>query len=193
MTQSNKKNRGGKREAMGENDTPNEHQLDEDTSVSKSARKRQMHHLQQLGTALVDISPVKLEPLQLSNILLEAIALARNARKNEAKRRQLQFIGKLMRKEDPAVVARIEQMLADLHKQQHSSTQQHHNIERWRDRLLDNPNQAIEQLVAEYTHADRQWLRQICRQHQQETKQQQPPVAARKLFKYLRDLLENQA
>ena len=159
-------------------------------SISKSERKRQMHRLQALGTALVDLKPGIIEELNPSSTLIDAIALARNTKKHEALRRQLQFIGKLMRKEDPLVVERMEQLLNDLHSHKAQQNDDLHLNEQWRDRILGDAPNAIEEFISRYPGADRQWLRQIRRQHLQETASHRPPVAARKLFGYLRDIIQ---
>ena len=170
-----------------------EHEDSGDQPISKSARKRQMHRLQAMGTALVDLAPGVVETLGLSDMLVDALELARNTKKHEALRRQLQFVGKLMRKEDPQVIERVEILLDNLQAQQQKNNHALHACERWRDLILEQQDQGVEKFIAEYPAADRQWLRQICRQHQQELAQQRPPVAARKLFAYLRETLQNAA
>ena len=68
---------------------------------SKSARKRAMHELQALGEELCAIDPARLAELALPESLAEAIGDARRITAHEARRRQLQFIGRLMRDIDP--------------------------------------------------------------------------------------------
>ena len=72
----------------------------EELHVSKTARKKQMQALQNLGERLVPLKPEKLEQLPISETLLDAIFLAKKTKQGNALRRQLQFIGKLMRSED---------------------------------------------------------------------------------------------
>lgn len=75
-----------------------------DVLLSKTRRKRAMHELQDLGIALVELDATRLATLGLPENLIDAIALARTLRKHEARRRQLQYIGRLMRDVDPAPI-----------------------------------------------------------------------------------------
>lgn len=70
-------------------------------SPSKTQRKHRMHALQELGAELVLLDPSRLEKLDLPEALADAIALARRLTRHEAKRRQMQYIGRLMRDVDP--------------------------------------------------------------------------------------------
>ncbi|NNC54137.1 MAG: DUF615 domain-containing protein [Pseudomonadales bacterium] len=178
---------------MPVNDNPDQRDAEVDDGEtrepSKSARKREMHHLQSLGTALLDFPPAKIAPLPLSESLREALAQARAAKKHGARKRLLQFIGKLMRTESDAAVAAIQQLLAQSEADKAAEKQQLHECEHWRDRILAEGTAAIDALLAVHPDADRQWLRQTHRLHQQQLAQGQPTAAARKLFKYLRELL----
>jgi len=119
--------------------------------------------------------------------ILEVIEQARNIRSHSARRRHLQYLGKLMRAVDPQP---IEAALASLHQRQRTEADAFKVLEGWRDRLLQEGDPAVEALLAHFPHADRQQLRQLLRQHQREQARGQPPAAARKLFRYLRDLAE---
>lgn len=165
------------------------HTEDADT-ISKSERKRRMHHLQSLGEKLAQLNPGQLEDLGLSGALTDALAATGKIRKHEAKRRHFQFIGKLMRAEDETTIARIEQYLIRIQQSHAVNTDTLHTIENWRDRILGNANEEIENFLDEYPQADRQWLRQTVRQHQQESQNSRPPAAARKLFGYIRDCIK---
>ncbi len=158
--------------------------------VSKSERKRQMHRLQELGESLTRLSTRQLDELPLSPTLREAINQVQSMNKREARRRQLQFIGKLMRREDEATVEQIVHHLEQMQQLRHQDASRHHEVEDWRDRIIDD-ERAIEDFVSEYPQADRQWLRQVRRQQQRELVQEKPPAAARKLFRYLRDTVES--
>ena len=67
-----------------------------------------------------------------------------------------------------------------------------HNLERWRDRLIAGDDSTLESFVADYPDADRQHLRSLIRHAQHEAAHNKPPAAARKVFKYIRDLDEVQ-
>src|SRR4029453_5935483 len=105
---------------------------------SKSQRKRAMHDLQHLGEALCALDPARLATLQLPEQLAEAIALARRITAHEGRRRQLQYVGRLMRAIDP------EPLRATLDAWSRGAGAERARfaaLERWRDRLLDEPGE----------------------------------------------------
>lgn len=163
--------------------------LDDDFSgeKSKSQVKRELHALQELGERLTTLKPDLLNRLPLTDALRRALAEAPKHSAHIARKRHIQFIGKLMRDQDlDAILALIDQLDA--------STRQYnerfHALERWRDRLLDGTDAVLEAFVGDYPEADRQHLRQLIRQAQHETAQNKPPAASRKIFKYIRELDE---
>lgn len=155
--------------------------------VSKSEMKREMNALQKLGEELVELPQKQLEKITLPEDLDDAVKLARRLEHREGRRRQLQYIGKLMREID---VTEIKQQLEKYHQQSRNFRQHFHNLEQWRDRLINEGDAALNQLLAEQPGTDRQHLRQLIRQAQKEQSQQKPPAASRKIFKYLRELME---
>ena len=158
--------------------------------VSKSALKRQMTHLQKLGETLLKEKNATLEMLPISPTLLEAIQTAIRIKHREGKRRQMQFIGKLMRQEPADAIIAIEQLLERKHQRKQKKTEQHHLIEQWRDRLISEDTSATEAFLDSFPSADRQWLRQMIRQHRQENSRNKPPAAARKIFTYVQEIVE---
>ena len=155
--------------------------------VSKSELKRDMTALQELGEALVELPEKQLEKFDLPEKLHDGIMLARRLKHREGRRRQLQYIGKVMRDID---ITDIQKQMDALQQQSRSFRQHFHALEQWRDRLIAEGDGALNQLLAEQPGADRQHLRQLIRQAQKEQSQQKPPAASRKLFKYLRDVFE---
>ncbi|MDG2472800.1 MAG: ribosome biogenesis factor YjgA [Pseudomonadales bacterium] len=164
---------------------------DQDALISKSQLKREMHHLQDLGKALIDLKAEEIEKLSITEVLIDALNEAKRIKHREGLRRQMQFIGKLMRKEPTETIEKIEAYFDKLRNQHQNNTQHLHLIEQWRDRLLNKENSEIEALVAQYPNADRQWLRQMVRQSWHETDKNKPPAAARKLFIYIRELIND--
>lgn len=161
---------------------------DEDTGPSKSALKRQMTALQKVGEQLVALSPRELKTIPIEDDALQrAIAEAQRIRSNSAKKRHLQYIGKLMRKLDATA---IETALAELYQRQRGETDAFHEIECLRDQLIEEGPDAVQAIVERFPDADRQHLRQLLRQHQREAAGGKPPVAKRKIFKYLRGFAE---
>ncbi len=159
----------------------------EEFTPSKSARKREMTALQKIGEELVGLSERELARMPLEDEKLQqAIHEARRIRSNSARRRQLQYIGKLMRNIDATPLANA---LAALHQQQHV-TDAFHQIEDHRDQLLTGTNEAVEAILQEYPQADRQHLRQLVKAHQKEERANKAGAASRKIFRYLKDLAE---
>lgn len=155
--------------------------------ISKSQLKRESHALTELGRELVELPQSKLERIPLDDQLSEAVALARRISERGGRKRQIQYIGKLLRKSDAdPIVAAMEQLKSE-HLQENARL---HRLERWRDRLIEEGDSALGELLAEHPDADRQHLRQLLRNAQREKQQNKPPKAARELFKYLRDSLQ---
>lgn len=152
--------------------------------VSKSEMKRDMEELQKLGEELVGLKPSVLEKFPLSEDLREAIADAQRF-KNEARRRQLQRIGKLMRYEDPEPI----QAALDKIRNKHSQlTAVFHKLEALRDRVVEEGDKAIDDVVELYPEADRQRLRQLARQAAKEKKQVNQRKRTAKFSKSLKAL-----
>ncbi|PWU27424.1 ribosome-associated protein [Pseudomonas sp. RW407] len=154
---------------------------------SKSQVKRELHALQDLGERLTALKPDMLDRLPLTEPLRRAIDEAPKHKANAARKRHRQFIGKLMRDQDlDAIVALLDQL--------DSSTRQYnerfHALERWRDRLITGGDEALSAFFAEYPDSDRQHLLQLIRHAQHEAAHDKPPAAARKIFKYIRELDE---
>jgi len=152
---------------------------------SRSQLKRDSQKLQDLGKQLVDMPENHLQKLDLEESLKSAIYEARKLKSRDARRRQIQYIGKLMRNLD---LTEIEQSLNRLNHQSQTYRQHFSQLETWRERLINEGNSAIEALIAIYPDADRQQLRNLQRQANRETELKKPPTASRKLFKYLKEL-----
>ena len=161
---------------------------DEEQPKSRSQIKREMEALQELGTKLVELNDSQLEQLPLNDRLHKAIVEARGMKHREGRRRQLQFIGKLMRKADHEAIEAQYQRFAEKDRQ---GVQRQHLVERWRDRILSEGDAALNAFFSDYPQADRQQLRQLMRGAQKEQSQNKPPAHARKLFRYIRELLED--
>ena len=160
---------------------------DAELPPSKSQRKREMAALQDLGTELVDLAAAELARIPLPDRLSEAIAQARAITSHGARRRQLQFIGKIMRDIDPAPIrAALEKI------RQHSAraTAELHLIERWRDRIIGEGQAALNEFSGQYPGADRQRLRQLMLNARKEQERSLPPKSSRALFRALREVIE---
>jgi ribosome-associated protein len=152
---------------------------------SKSRRKADAHALQALGAQLVALNRDQLAQVELPELLRDAVQAAQRIRAHEGRRRQLQYIGKLMRNVDAAPIrARIEGWQSVSVEQ----TARLHLIERWRDRLLEDPA-ALQAFAAECPAADLQQLRTLIRNTQRERERHKPPRHYRALFQWLRDII----
>jgi ribosome-associated protein len=170
-------------------DTHDMDDLDEEFSgPSKSAVKRQMTALQELGESLTRLTTKQLANVPIDDErLIEAVREVQRISSKNARKRHMQFIGKLMRDVDSeAISAAIDAM----YRQKQETNDKFHGLEALRDDILEQGLAGIEQVVARWSNADRQQLRQLVLQHQREIKNNKPPAASRKLFKYLRQLQE---
>lgn len=152
--------------------------------ISKTSRKRQMEALQKLGENLVSLKEEELREFPLSNILLEAILAAKKIHQNSARRRQMQYIGKLMRSADAEA---IEKKFSEELQKHQKSVDIFHQIEKWRDRLIDEGDAVIEELLSLHPHLERNRIRQLLRNAHKEAVDGKRGKSARTLFKYLRD------
>ena len=153
---------------------------------SKSQVKKEMYALKALGESLIDFTPAQLDKLPISEKLRTALEDAPRIRQNSAKKRHLQYIGKLMRSEDADV---IEEAVNEVKEASHRATRQLHLIEQWRDELLSGQNEVVAKFIEENPQCDRQLLRQLIRTAKKESDQKKPPASARKLFKLIRETL----
>ena len=121
--------------------------------------------------------------------LLEAIGEAQRIRNFEGRRRQMQFIGKLMRDIDPAPIrARLDIITGAARE----STVLQHRIERWRDRLLDD-DEALGQFADEYPQTDLQHLRSLIASVKKDRANARPPKKYRELFRAVRGVVDTAA
>jgi ribosome-associated protein len=156
-----------------------------DQQPSKSQLKRDAHALQQLGTELLEIPEADWFCLQLPEGLIEALREAKRIHSRSARKRQLQYIGKMMRDLDPEP---IQQYFEQLRLKTRQQAQIQHELEGWRDRMLAEGDAAVQAFLEQHEGADRQHLRQLVRRARKEREQNKPPKSSRALFRYLRDL-----
>jgi ribosome-associated protein len=141
-----------------------------------------MNDLQALGAELVALSTDQLKKIDLPDDLREAVRDAQRFTQHEAHRRQLQYIGKLMRNLDAAP---IRAALDDIKGLSAAANARLHALERLRTRFLED-EAVIQEIVAEYPQADMQYLRQLRRNALKEQQLGKPPRAFRELFRQLK-------
>ena len=156
---------------------------------SKTRRKHAMLALQQLGVRLTELNTERLSALRLPERLTDAIHAARKVTGHEARRRQMQYVGRLMRDVDPEP---IEAQLARWSEAPNAEKARLAAVERWRDRLLQDPG-ALELLCTQWPTADRPLLAGLAARAAAERRSGSRPHAFRELFRVLNGLLTERA
>ncbi|MEO8248538.1 MAG: ribosome biogenesis factor YjgA [Burkholderiales bacterium] len=145
---------------------------------SKTELKRDSTELQALGEQLQDLRADRLAPLELPDKLVDALAHAKKITDFEGKRRQLQFVGKLMRKLDDDTIESVRAAVDAQRAPSAEETLALHRAEQWRDRLIDGDT-AIGEWIARFPDTDAQALRTLVRQARKDAKPEKPGEAPR--------------
>lgn len=154
--------------------------------VSKSEIKRDAEALKKLGVELVNLSKNEIAKIPLDEDLVYAIELAQKIKK-EGYRRQIQYIGKLLRSRDIEPITLALDKLKNRHNQQVALF---HRLEKLRDELIETGD--AESIMELFPSADRQQLRTLARLAKKELTANKPPKTARQIFQYLKDLSETE-
>ena len=168
---------------------------------SKTELKRESEELQKLGEALLTLGAERFERLQLPEKLVDALEASRRITNFEGKRRQLQYVGKLMRQLDEET---LQAARAALDEQQHGSARDSlalHEAERWRDALIEH-DEAFQQWLADHPGTDSQQLRALVRQARKDRQPTQDEVsrglvprhgrAYREIFQLVKEQLQHE-
>lgn len=158
--------------------------------VSKSQRKREAHELLELAKQLISMPESRLKRLPMDQDLRTEVGFARNIRSFGARKRQLMTVGKMLRKRDTEALL---DAVNNIDAKNRLETARQHHIEAWCDRLITGADKALSELLEHNKGANVQKLRQLIRNAKKETQLNKPPAAARKLFKVLRDMNEQEA
>jgi ribosome-associated protein len=157
-----------------------------DEPVSKSQKKRDADFLQKTGVKFIELSFAKLDLLPLPDNLYKAIADAKSIKSHGAKRRQAQLIGKLMR------AAEYEEILAAYERiidEESSVTASFHEVELWRERLINEGKDALTEFIEAYHPEEVQQLRQLIKKAVDDQQKEKNTGAAKALFRYLRSCI----
>lgn len=157
---------------------------DGDAPLSKSQRKRDALALQALADELMRLSAAQLESVPLAEALRDAVISGRDLTRG-AYRRQMRFLGRLLRDTD---VAPIRSAVDAYRSASHEDKARLKRLERWRERLLDEGDAAVAELLEEFPGADPQRLRQLLRNARKEHEAGRTPRSFRQLFRFLREL-----
>jgi len=161
-----------------------------DTDIpSKSQRRREALEVRSLAARLIGLRPALLAQVPLDERVSEAISEAQRIRSNVARKRQLQFVAKLLRNTDLEPIA---QALHDFERAARQTSARQHRAEAWRDCLLEGGDPALGELLHQRHDSDAQLIRQLIRKARQEADRGRPPAAARALFRALREMDERE-
>lgn len=159
----------------------------EATPQSKSQRKRDALALQKLGERLLALGTDELAQLDIPVELEDALRFAHRLKKHGARRRQLQYIGALMREIDPTPIQRgLDRMTKGLQIKNEVFRQ----AERWRDELCSGSDAPLATITDRFPEADLKHLQKLVQDCRREQAASLPSRSARQLFRYLRSLLE---
>jgi ribosome-associated protein len=156
---------------------------------SRSEQRREALEVLALGQQLVALSAAQLARLPIPDDLLPHIRETQRITQHVAHKRQLAFLAKQMRREDDATLEAIRDALdagGDAARRERAAL---HRVETWRERLLDDGDAGLAELLLDHPTADRQRLRQLVRNAIDERNRNKPPHAFRELFRELRELL----
>ena len=156
--------------------------LDKDSVISKTELKKDAKKIQEFGRKISELTINNIEAFKFPSNIYEATIDLKNIKSNSAKKRQVQYLGKLLREIDLTDAFLI---MKQLKVSSQKEIQRNHIIEDWRDKLLSN-NDSITQFVDEYPKIDRQSLRQTISNAQKDNKS---PKYSRQLFKLIKDII----
>lgn len=160
---------------------------------SKTQLKKEAHAFVEMGEKLLEIPEAQLPQIDLPEVV-DAILAAKRITKGNARKRQMQYIGKLLRRSDTTSLTQV------LNRFDASSTEhanQFHQLENWRERLINEDANVMNEIIAVHPEVDRQHLRSLTRNAIREreklnaSEKAVPPTQFRKLFQYLRSLSDS--
>ncbi len=166
---------------------------DEDTGEflgeSRSQNRREALAVLALGETLVELTAAQLAKLPIPEGLLEHIEYSKRITSHGARKRQLAFLAKQMRREEDGVLDAIRDALEANSETSKRAVALMHRVEHVRERLLAEGDAALAELLDEYPQADRQQLRTLVRNALAEKAKNKPPRAFREIYQVLRELM----
>lgn len=156
---------------------------------SRSQKKRVAEAVFELAEQLVALSASQLGHVPLSELVRTAVDDTRRITAHIARKRQLQFLAKQMRREDDESLEAIRRALTHDRAEAKRETAALHKIEAWRDRLLDGGDETLAELVAAHPSLDRKHLRQLIRNARDERLANRPPQSFREIFQLLKSVM----
>ncbi|MBB5358766.1 ribosome-associated protein [Rhodanobacter sp. ANJX3] len=171
----------------------NQTELDEeDYGPSRTQQRREALAVLALASQLVAMQPSRLAKLELPDDVREEITRTRNITAHIAHKRQLAFLAKVMRRYEDEVFASVRAELGENREKQRQENAAMHRLEAMRDRLINEEEAALSELISEHPQVDRQHLRSLVRKARIEKETpNKPPRAYREIFQLLKDLAGN--
>jgi len=163
--------------------------VEEQPLATKSQRRRDALETKSLASELIKLSAARLGRVPMDDSVRSAIKEARQIRSHVARKRQLQYVAKLLRRIDPEPIV---QTLEGFDNEARQLTGRQHRSEAWRDFLLESGDQAVGVLMQQRDDVDTQALRQLIRNAQKESARGKPPASARAIFRLLREMDESE-
>ena len=156
---------------------------------SRSQQRREALEVLELAERLLALGERELAAVPMPDALRDLVRDSRRITAQIARKRQLQFLAKNMRREDDDVIDAIRRTLQRDRDDARREAARLHRLEAWRERLLEEGDEALAELIAQHPDADRQKLRQLVRNARLEREKQRPPHAFRELFRELKALM----
>jgi ribosome-associated protein len=170
----------------------NQTELDEeDYGPSRTQQRREALAVLALAHQLIELQPSRLAKLELPEDVRREIDVTRRITAHIARKRQMAFLAKVMRRYGEEDFASVRAELGENREKQRQETAAMHRLESMRDRLISEDEGALSELIAEHPQVDRQHLRSLVRQARLEKEiPNKPPRAYREIFQLLKDLAQ---
>lgn len=167
---------------------PPQDEDDEDFGPSRSERRRNALDILKLAGQLVELPPTRIPKLNLPEDIVDEIARTRKVTSHIARKRQLAFLAKQMRKHGDEAFTDARAALGEDRDRQRQEAAHMHRLEAARERLLDGGDDALGDLFDRHPHLDRQHLRSLVRQARAEREANKPLHAFREIYRILKEL-----
>ncbi len=166
---------------------------EQDYGASRSEQRREALAVLDLAMKLVGESDARLQQIPMDEDLRTLVITSKKVTAQIARKRQIHYLAKIMRRQDDEALQLIRAALDHDKAEGRREAQALHEVEYWRDKLVDGGDDALSEFLADHPQADRQHLRQLARNAHQEKLKNKPPHAYRELFRELRELLSDSA
>ncbi|MGH8105426.1 MAG: ribosome biogenesis factor YjgA [Arenimonas sp.] len=169
--------------------------VDEETGEylgpSRGELRREALSVLDLASKMIEQNESRIHTLPMSAELIALTIESKKITSQIARKRQMQFLAKQLRRQDDEVLTAIRAALDFDKTKARQETASLHRVEAWRDRLIEEGDTALAELLNEYPTADRQHIRQLARNAKEEKLKNRPPHAFRDLFRDLRELIND--